>query len=325
LTDSDSCVVSASAADRRRGEVSRLSVGVAFHSPFYTPLFVTNALGYFKDEGFETTISTPPPGKTVDMLEDGSADLILGGVMRTFILAERGGPRMIAIAEVNSRDGFFILSRTPAPNFSWNDLEGKRLALFGLAPTPWMCLQTAMREQGADPAKVHVQEKLDVGQGIEALTSGRAEYLQTGQPVVDQLIRDGVAHLASAQAPIVKHVPYSSFIVTDETRMKRPELCAAVVRALTRGFAWIRANDGDAIAGALAPAFPDVPHALMALAVSRLKAQGIWSDGPQQDRAAFDRLGSMLVNGGLIKRAASYDDLNDDRFAQQAVAGKARR
>src|SRR5262245_12214681 len=211
-----------------------LSVGVAFHSPFYAPLFVTSALGYLKDEGFETTISVPPPGRTVDMLEDGSADLILGGVMRTFVLADRGGPRMIAIAEVNSRDGFFILSRTPAPSFAWRDLEGKRLALFGLAPTPWMCLQTAMREQGADPAKVHALETLDVGQGIEALKSGQADYLQTGQPVAEQLIEDGAAHLAAAQAPVVKHVPYSSFIVTDETRTKRPALCTAAVRALAR-------------------------------------------------------------------------------------------
>jgi NitT/TauT family transport system substrate-binding protein len=304
--------------------VSRLRVGVAFHSPFYTPLFVTNALGYFRDEGFETTINVPPPGKTLDMLEDGSADLILGGVMRTFILAERGGPKMIAIAEVNSRDGFFILSRTPARTFSWRDLEGKRLALFGLAPTPWMCLQTAMREQGADPAKVQALEGLDVAQGIEALKSGRADYLQTGQPVVEQLIEDGVAHLAAAQAPIVKHVPYSSFIVTDQTRAKRAEFCAAAVRALARGLAWIASKEGDAITEALAPAFPDVSRVLMARAVSRLKAQGIWSDGPRQERAAFDRLGAMLVNGGLIKGAAPYDDLNDDRFAQQAVGGKVR-
>ena len=62
--------------------MSRLSFGVAFQSPFYTPLFVTNALGYLKDEGFDTTtITVPPPGKTVDMLQDRSADVILSGVM----------------------------------------------------------------------------------------------------------------------------------------------------------------------------------------------------------------------------------------------------
>ena len=123
--------------------MTRIRVGVAFHSPFYTPLFVTDRLGYFRDEGLQATITVPPPGGTIDMLLDGRADLGLSGVMPSLILADRGGPKLIAIAEVNSRDGFFILSREPAPQFSWPDLEGKRLALFGLAPTPWIA--------GSDP------------------------------------------------------------------------------------------------------------------------------------------------------------------------------
>jgi len=306
--------------------VSRLSFGVAFQSPFYTPLFVTNALGYFKDEGFAgTTISVPAPGKTVDMLHDGSADVILSGVMRTFIMAERGDPKMVAIAEVNSRDGFFILSRTPVGEFSWKQLEGKRLALFGLAPTPWMCLKTAMREQGADPAKVQVLEKLDPDQGMEALRSGRADYLQTGQPVAEQLILGGAAWLAAPQAPVVGHVPYSSFIVTDQTRRMRPELCAAAVLALTRSLVWIREHDGDAIAGALAQAFPDTPERVMSRAVQRMKDLELWSDGPRQDAGAFNRLGKILADGGLIGRAAPYTQLNDDSFAEQAVAWMGRR
>src|SRR6185503_10370040 len=108
--------------------------------------------------------------------QKGTADVVLSGVMRSFILADTGGPNLIAIAEVNSRDGFFLLSRTPQPGFSLRHLEGKRLALFGLAPTPWMCLQTALREAGGDPGKVQVLEKLDPAQGIEALRSGRADY-----------------------------------------------------------------------------------------------------------------------------------------------------
>jgi NitT/TauT family transport system substrate-binding protein len=303
-----------------------IRIAVAFHSPFYTPLFVAHRLGYFRDENLDATITAPPPGGTIDMLLDGSADLVLSGVMRSFILADTGGPRLIAIAEVNSRDGFFLLSKSvpssepPAPDFSLRDLEGKRLALFGLAPTPWMCLKTAMREAGGDPAKVQVLEKLDPDQGIAALTSGTADYLQTGQPVAEQLILDGVAHLATPQAPAVGHVPYSSFIVTDETRPKRPELCAAALRALTRSFVWIHQHDGDAIAAALSQAFPDTREFVMSRAVRRMKDLGLWADGPRQDRAAFDRLGQILVDGGLIRRAASYDELNDDTFAEQGVA-----
>lgn len=297
-----------------------IRVGVAFHSPFYTPLFVAHRLGSFREEGLDATIAVPPPGGTVDLLEAGRADLILSGVMRTFILADRGAAKHIAIAEVNSRDGFFIVSRQPAPSFTWRDLEGRRLALFGLAPTPWMCLQTALREQGADPAKVQVLEKLDVTQGIEALRSGKADYLQTGQPTAEELIADGVAHLASPQAPVVGHVPYSSFIVTDEARRKRPDMCLAAVRALTRALRWIKGQDGAAIADLIAPTFPETRPDVLRRAVTQLKAQGIWSDGPRQEREPFDRLGRMLVAGGLIRTAAKYETLNDDSFAEAAAS-----
>jgi NitT/TauT family transport system substrate-binding protein len=310
------------AAARGCSQVTRIRIGVAFHSPFYTPLFVTDRLGYFRDERLEATITVPPPGGAIDMLLDGTADLVLSGVMRSFILADRGGPKLIAIAEVNSRDGFFILSCEPAPQFSWRDLEGKRLALFGLAPTPWICLQTAMREQGADPTKVEVRPGFDVAQGIEALRSGKADYLQTGQPVAEELILDGVAHLASPQAPVVGHVPYSSFIVTDETRRKRADLCTAAVRALTRGLVWIHRNSGEAIAAQLSKAFPDVRDLVMTRAVWRMKELSLWADGPRQDRAAFERLGRMLVAGGLIQSAAPYDDLNDDQFAEAGVSAQ---
>ena len=303
----------------------RLAIGVAFHSPFYAPLFVARHLGHFVEEGLDVTIAAPPPGGTVDMLESGRADLILSGVMRTFILADHGRPHHVAIAEVNSRDGFFLLSRQPEPNFSLRDLEGKRLALFGLAPTPWMCLKAAMREHGADPARVQVLEKLDPDQGVEALRSGRADYLQTGQPVAEQLILGGAAWLAAPQAPVVGHVPYSSFIVTDQTRRMRPELCSAAVLALTRSLVWIREHDGDAIAGALASEFPDTPERVMSRAVQRMKDLDLWSDGPRQDAGAFNRLGKILADGGLIGRAAPYTQLNDDSFAEQAVAWMGRR
>jgi NitT/TauT family transport system substrate-binding protein len=297
----------------------KIRVGVAFHSPFYAPLFVAHRLGSFREEGLDATIMVPPPGGTVDLLESGQAELILSGVMRTFILADRGAARHIAIAEVNSRDGFFIVAREPVRQFAWRDLEGKRLALFGLAPTPWMCLQTALREQGADPAKIHVLERLDVAQGIEALRSGRADYLQTGQPTAEELIADGVAHPASPQAPIVGHVPYSSFIVTDDVRKTRPDLCLAAVRALTRALRWIAGQDGAAVADLIAPAFAETRPEILRRAVTQLKAQGIWSDGPRQRRGPFDRLGTMLVAGGLIRTAAPYEALNDDTFADAAA------
>jgi NitT/TauT family transport system substrate-binding protein len=279
---------------------------------------VADRLGALREEGLNVTITVPAPGGTVELLETGKADLILSGVMRSFIAAEREQKHLVAIAEVNSRDGFFIVSRVPG-ELRWQLLEGKRLAVFGLAPTPWMCLQTALREQGVDPARIEVVHGLDVAQGIEALKSGRVDFLQTGQPTAEELIADGIGRTALPQAPIVGHVPFSSFIVTEETRRTRPDFCGAALRALTRAFQYIARSDGATIAQLIAPEFPETPLPILERAVTQLKSLDIWSDGPRQDRTAFARLGRTLVAGGLIVNAAPYDRLVDDSFAEAAV------
>jgi NitT/TauT family transport system substrate-binding protein len=300
-----------------------VSIGLAFHSPFYAPLFAAVRLGAFVEEGLDPAIVVPAPGGTVGLLEGGQADVILSGVMRTLVLADSGGPRHPAIAEVNSRDGFVLVSREPAPRFAWRDLEGRRLALFGLAPTPWMCLRAALREQGVDPSRVHVLAGLDVAQGIAALRSGEADYLQTGQPTAEELVAEGLAHPAAPQAPIVGHVPYSSLIVTEATRRERPDLCAAAVRALTRALRWIAGHDAGALADLIAPDFPATRPPILWRAVARLREGSTWSGGPRQERAPFERLARMLAEGGLIREIAPWEALVDDRFARAAVAAPA--
>ncbi len=73
----------------------------AFHSPFYAPVYVARRLGLFAEEGLDITIATPEPGKTVDALASGDADIALSGVMRAHVCADQGGPqRFLTIAEV---------------------------------------------------------------------------------------------------------------------------------------------------------------------------------------------------------------------------------
>jgi NitT/TauT family transport system substrate-binding protein len=297
----------------------RATIVVAFHSPFYTPVYVAHRLGSFAAEGVDTTLVVPPPGRTVDMIQKGEADVALSGVMRSLVLADRGGPRLVAIAEVNSRDGFFLLSRRPADRFAWRDLEGRRLALFGLAPTPWMCLQMVLREHGVDPGKVIAIEGLGPASGLAALERGDADYFQAGQPLAEELLEAGRAHLAAAQAEGVGHVPYSSLIVTDDIRRSRPELCRRVVSGLTRALRWMATHEAGAVADLIAPEFPATRPAILRNVVARSQAARTWSDGPRQSREAFERLAGALVAGGLIRRAAPYEALVDDTFAELAT------
>jgi NitT/TauT family transport system substrate-binding protein len=298
----------------------RVRVITAFHLPFYTPIWVAERLGGFRDEGLDVSITTPAPGQSPAALESGEADVSLGGVMRSHILADSSEPRyLIAIAEVNSRDGFFVLSREPIESFNWTDLVGKRLALFSLAPTPWMCLQGVLRARSIDPKSVNAVAGLGVVEGIEALRRGEVDFLQTSQPMAAELVENGEAFLASAQAADVGHVPYSSLIVTEAYRRDHPDVCAAMVRATARAMRWMKAQTSDSVADVIADEFSDIPIARLRAVIDTYKSAGTWADGPRQSKEAYDRLGRYLVDGGLISTAAPYERLVDDSFAR-AVA-----
>ncbi len=299
-----------------------LRMVVAFHLPFYAPVWVAQRIGAFQDEDLDITFSIPTPGHAPDALQQGDADIAFGGVMRSYVQADRGMPDPhLAIAEINSRDGFFLVSRQPVPDFTWRHLAGKRLALFALAPTPWMCLQGVLREHGVDPATVTAVPDLGVAEGMAALQSGEVDFLQTALPMALELADAGRGYLAAAQAPDVGHVPYSSLIVTPAFRRERPDLCAKSVRAVTRALRWMAGQTAEAIAGLVVSEFAEFRPEHVRSAVATLHAAGAWAEGPHQDRAAYERLGRFLVAGGLIRTAAPYEALVDDSFAVAAAAG----
>src|SRR5688572_33149111 len=120
----------------------RLTVLMPFHTPFYAPLPAGVALGHFRDEGLEITcIPAAAFGKgTMPALLDGDIEVSLGGLMRSFALADEGGPIVVHFAEACSRSGFFLSSRHPLPAFTWQDLVGKTVIGFAAAATPWQCM-----------------------------------------------------------------------------------------------------------------------------------------------------------------------------------------
>ena len=282
---------------------------------------MAHRLGAFAAEGLDARIIFPPQAaETPDRLLAGEADLAVSGPMRTYVAADRDSPRrLLNIAEVNSRDGFFLLARHPPGRFRWADLIGRHVILFAEAPTPWMCLQDVLRRQGVDARRITFVHGLRVPQALQAFRAGEADYLQTAQPMAEELLEGGAPHLAAAMGEAVGHIPYTSFVVTPELRQAEPDLCQRAVRALARTQRWMAANDPRAIADLIAPDFPAIHPLLARKIVARYHAMGMWPSRPVLAREPFERLGRILAEGGLIRRAVPYEGLVDNTFAEAAA------
>src|SRR2546428_1993525 len=131
----------------------RITVMEPFHSVFYAPHYVALHLGHFTAEGLDVTTRTGAGStSTTRALIDGSAQISLGGLMRSLDLADRGARLLPHFAEVNSRNGFFLIGRQPA-RFAWPNIVGRTVISFTGAPTPYQSMLTGLRRQGADPAR----------------------------------------------------------------------------------------------------------------------------------------------------------------------------
>ena len=300
----------------------RLVVYEPFRSIFYTPQFVTLYGGHFAAEGLDVEIRTSTATvTTTGALIDGTAQVCLGGVMRSLDLADRGGPRLVHFAEVNSRNGFFLLRREAGPAFAWADLIGRTVLSFAEAPTPWQCMLTVLRRHGVDPGRVRIERTRPVAEAVAAFRAGHGDYLETGQPFTEVLLREGAAHLAASMGEATGPLPFSSYMTTTAALTDRQDMLARFTRALYQAQRWLARAPAADVAALIAPAFADIAPAIREAAVARYLAQRTWAVDPILRAPGYEYLQQILLDGGFIARRHRYEDLIDTAIARAVVAG----
>lgn len=292
-----------------------------FRSLFYAPQFVALHGGHFAAQGLDVNVTTAGGGRTTtSALLDGTTQISLGGIMRSLALADSGGGFLPHFAEVNSRNGFFLLSREPRPGFRWSDLAGKTIISFAEAPTPWQCMLTVLRREGVDPRSVTFVRDLRVADAVAAFRAGRGDFLEQGQPAVETLLAEGAAHLVASMGEATGPVPFSSYMTTPETLRREGDLLLRFTRGLYAAQRFMAGHDAKAIAAVVAPAFPDVAPDIRERVVARYLRQGTWARDPICRRPGYDYLHQILLDGGFIKGRHRYEDLIDTTIAERVVA-----
>ncbi len=280
-----------------------------FRAVFYAPYYATHALGFYKREGVDVELHTSDaPGDAVPKLMDGTIDLTWGGPMRVMKAhdQDRTSP-LVSFCEVVSHDPFFLIGRKGAQPFRLAELADKRFASVSEVPTPWMCLQQDLRDQGIDPEKLPRFSDRAMTRNYHALQAGDIDVMQAFEPFVSMAEQDGagdVLYAASTRGPTA----YTAFIGTRETCTDDDGVFAAMTRATGKMLEWLYANPASELAAAVAPFFPDVPKDILARSLDRYKQAGLWSRETKMNPQGFGRLAQSLHSGGFIARMPGYDD-----------------
>jgi NitT/TauT family transport system substrate-binding protein len=283
-----------------------------FRALFYAPFYATQALGFYAREGVEVElINSPAPGAAISSLLDGTIDLSWGGPMRV-MKAHDIDPRspLVCFCEVAARDPFFLVGRVNRSEFQLADLTRLRLAIVSEVPTPWLCLQHDLRQNGIDPYLLERVADRTMGDNLDALRRGEVDVVQVFEPYASMALKSGVGHIlyaASARGPTV----YTTFLATRDSIMKNRAPFAAIVRAVRRTQSWLSGHGAEELAAAIAPFYADVASDLLVSALQRYHGAGVWAQSPDVSREGFARLAAGLLSGGFLAHTPLYEDCVD--------------
>jgi NitT/TauT family transport system substrate-binding protein len=283
-----------------------------FRAVFYAPFYATQALGFYTSEGVDVgLLSSPAPAAAASGLLDGTIDLSWGGPMRVMKARDLDpNSPLVCFCEVVARDPFFLVGKVDRSQFRLADLPRLKIASVSEVPTPWLCLQHDLREQGVDPARLDRVADRSMADNLEALRGHQLEVVQMFEPYVSMALQMGagdILYAASARGPTV----YTTFLATRDSINRNRTAFAAMTRATRRMQDWLTEHSAKQLADVVAPFYRDVAPDVLASSLGRYRDAGLWARNPEVSRQGFARLADSLLSGGFISRPQTYEDCVD--------------
>ena len=222
----------------------------------YLPAKLTEALGYFKDEGLTVELQSQPAGVDAEnQLIAGAVQGVVGFYDHTIDLQSKG-KNVQAIAVFCKVPGEVeMVSTKTAPNFkSMADAKGKTLGVTGLGSSTEFLTRYLAERQGVASKDYSL---LPVGAGntfIAAIQQDRIQGGMTTEPTVSQLLKSGDAQVLvdlrteqGTMAAIGGLYPAASLYVQNDWAESHKDQAGKLARAFARTMAYIHSHTAEQI------------------------------------------------------------------------------
>jgi NitT/TauT family transport system substrate-binding protein len=295
-----------------------ITISENFRALFYAPFYAAHAIGAYTTHGVDVTLrASPDPARTALDLREGRIDVMWGGPLRV-LLTHQADPAsdVVCFCDVVARDPFFVIGRTPGSGLQ--SLVGARFASVAEVPTPWLCLQDDLRRAGIDPGSFNRINGPSMAENVAGLRAGVLDAVQVFQPYAEDLLASGDGHLwyAAADRGLTA---YTTLVTRRAVIASRREELLAMVRAMHDALRWIAATPGAEVARVLAEWFPDVPPPLVAGAIDRYRALGLYARDPVLRREGYDRLMTAMISGEALRGPIPFEACVDNSLAEAAL------
>ncbi|MCP5267303.1 MAG: ABC transporter substrate-binding protein [Burkholderiaceae bacterium] len=288
--------------------MATINIQFTLFSAFYSPLISAMSGGFLQAEGLEPQWSVAPAGvSAIDALKDGSAHVVQSALSQGFTSLNNGQkPFAVHFAQINEMDGFFLTGRQPDPDFSWRQLEGAEVVMFG-GGQPLAMFKYACHRAGIDFSKIRAITPGGAAAIDAAFREGQGQFVQQQGPYPQQLQADGIGHVVAQVGPQIGPCGFSSLAASRE--WLETDMAKAFMRAYRKTRLYMNETAAADIARAEKPYFPDVDEAVLGECIATYQKLGCWTPHVEITPAAYERTLDIFEYNGLLKARYAYDQV----------------
>ncbi len=288
--------------------MTQINIQFTLFSAFYSPLIMTFAGGFLRDEGLEANWSVSPPGvSAIAAVENGTAHVVQSALSQGFRPLSRGeSPGAVHFAQVNEMDGFFISGREIDYDFVWSRLEGAEVITFD-GGQPLAMFRYACHKAGVDADRIHYIQPGDAAAMDRAFREGQGQYIQQQGPFPQQLEIDGVGHILFQEGNLIGPCGFSSLAARRE--WLETDMARAFTRAYRKTRLYLNQESAKELARIEKPYFPDIDEEALERCIETYQMLGCWSPHVEITPAAYEVILDVFEHFGTLKERYDYDQV----------------
>ena len=258
--------------------------------------------------------------KVMTALISGDAQIgFMGSEASIYVYQEGSQDYAVNFAQLTQRAGNFLVGREPEPDFTWENLRGKKVLGGRAAGMPQMVFEYILKKHGLDPkTDLSIDQSINFGLTAAAFTSSDADYTVEFEPFATTLELEGSGYVVASLGTESGYVPYTAYCARKSYMEENPELVQKFTNAIQRGIDYVNSHTSEEIARTIAPQFQETPVEKIALIVERYKAQDTWKEDTVFEQESFDLLQNILEEAGELDERVPYADLVTTEFSEKA-------
>lgn len=289
-------------------KLTKIKVAEVTHSIFYTPMYIADAKGYFKDNGLDVDIIlTSGADKVAAAVISKDVQIGFCGSEQTVYIYNRGAKDyLINFAGLTKKDGSFIISREKDDNFDIRKLNNKTILGGRNAGMPAMTLNYTLHKNGIN---AKVDTSVDFANLAGAFIGGNGDYVTLFEPNGLALEKENKGYVVKSVGEIGGEVPYTSFNALKSYIDNNPEVIKSFRKSINQGIEYTKNHSEDEIASLLLDYFPDTSYNDIKKVVKRYKEIDSWYNSTTISKDGFEHMQDIIEYNGFLDKRVDYNIL----------------